>query len=80
MSQEARRAPRVSTNVPVFMDVLGDPQMSWVGRSRDGSHDIERVVYPKEMVGQRLQGTLLDVAENGAQVSGPVAPPLLARV
>jgi hypothetical protein len=70
----------MTVSLPAAVDVLGDPRTGSFAQPLGVEGEIERVVYPNEMVGEHFTGTVCDVAENGAGIVSSVVPPLLARV
>jgi hypothetical protein len=76
-----RRAPRIAVELPIWIEVLGDPRphhdAPFVAA---GTNPTESVKYPAEMVGTTFASIVCDIAENGCRIRGRTVPPLLSRL
>lgn len=75
-ASESRRAPRISLDVPIEIDIIGHRE---VQLHPNLAAVYERVRPSAEMVGTHIVGVLRDLSTDGAFIAGP-ALPLLSRV
>ena len=76
-NQERRAATRAGIQLPVEVEVIGQP----LGLDEDLVGDpIERAAFPVHMRGEKLQGTIRDISVNGARIASDRFPHILSRV
>ena len=74
--QEKRRAQRISVNLPVLVEVVGQPS---VELHENLARVYERVMCSEAEIGKRFPAAIRDLSANGAFLAGDPLP-LLSRV
>ncbi|MGQ0507824.1 MAG: PilZ domain-containing protein [Myxococcaceae bacterium] len=73
---ERRAAERAGITVPIELVVIGQP----LAFDETSGDPIERAAFSRQMRGEKIEATLLDISINGCRVGAERFPPVLTRV